>query len=89
MCLLEQQKNKLTGLTPVKDPSASGVSNTVIRQIDTLSKGFDSSPIVKQFNEVLNKSQSISAIVDGGISGPGDLALVFEFMKSFRPNISC
>jgi len=73
------------GLTPVKDPSASGVSNTVIRQIDTLSKGFDSSPIVKQFNEVLNKSQSISAIVDGGISGPGDLALVFEFMKSLDP----
>jgi len=73
------------GITPKKDPLSSGLPNTIIRQVDALSAKFDSSPIVKQFNEVQNKAKSIQAIVDSGVSGAGDLALVFEFMKSLDP----
>ena len=73
------------GITPQKDVGDSGLPNTVIRQVDALSSKFDASPIVKQFNEVQNKSRSIQAIVDEGIGGPADLALVFEFMKSLDP----
>jgi len=73
------------GINPKKDPFQEGLPNTVIRQVDALSSKFDASPIVKQFNEVQNKSQSIKQIVDSGVSGAGDLALVFEFMKSLDP----
>ncbi len=73
------------GITPKKDPTANGLPNTTIRQVDALSSKFDASPIVKQFNEVQNKTQSIKAIVNSGVSGAGDLALVFEFMKSLDP----
>lgn len=66
--------------------SISGLPNNVVTQIDKLSSSFDSSPIVKQYNEVVNKAETINNIVDSGINGgASDLALVFEFMKSLDP----
>lgn len=62
-----------------------GLPNTVINQIDKISSSFDSAPITKQFNEVLNKKISVDSIIDGGVGGPRDLALVFEFMKALDP----
>lgn len=46
---------------------------------------FDSQPVVKNFVEVQNKAASINRIIDSGVGGPGDLALVFEFMKALDP----
>lgn len=63
----------------------SGLDPKIASQVDALSKGYDSSPIVKQFNDVLNKKISIDYIIDNSSGGPGDLALVFEFMKSLDP----
>lgn len=63
----------------------SGLPNNVILQVDKLSKDFDSSPIVKQYNEVLNKKLSVDTIIQSGVKGPADLALVFEFMKALDP----
>jgi len=62
-----------------------GLPNNIMNQIDKLSSQFDSAPIVKQFNEVLNKKLSVDRIIDLGVGGPGDLALVFEFMKALDP----
>ena len=56
-----------------------------VTQVDKVSKSFDDSPIVKNFNEVQNKKLSIDAIVENGVGGPADLALVFEFMKALDP----
>lgn len=64
----------------------SGLPSNISTQVDKLSASFDSSPIVKQFNEVQNKTATIYSIVDSGVpGGPSDLALVFEFMKSLDP----
>lgn len=64
----------------------NGLPNNISTQVDKLSAAFDISPIVKQFNEIQNKTASIYAIVDSGIiGGVGDLALIFEFMKSLDP----
>jgi len=64
----------------------SGVPNNVVTQIDKISASFDTSPIVKQYNEVANKTETIYRIVNEGITGgASDLALVFEFMKSLDP----
>lgn len=62
-----------------------GLPNTIINQIDKISSSFDSAQIVKNFNDVTNKKISVDAILDGGVGGPRDLALVFEFMKALDP----
>lgn len=64
---------------------SGNVPNQVVTQVDKLSSSFDSSPIVKTYNEVQNKKLSMDAILASGIKGPGDLAIVFEFMKALDP----
>lgn len=66
--------------------SLSGLPTNIVNQIDKLSSAFDSSPITKQFNEVLNKKIAAESIINTDIKGPADLSLVFDFMKSLDPN---
>jgi hypothetical protein len=40
---------------------------------------------VKDFNTILQKKLSVDAIIKSGVGGPGDLALVYEFMKALDP----
>lgn len=40
---------------------------------------------VKDFLVVQNKASSIELIIKAGVGGPGDLAIVYEFMKSLDP----
>lgn len=84
--LFDYWKLKAESQKVKQDPSSSGLDNKTITQIDKLSSGFDSSPITKQFNEVMNKKIAVESIMDTGIKGPADLALVFDFMKSLDPN---
>jgi hypothetical protein len=70
---------------PVVNVSAMGLPNNIVSQVDRLSSSFDSAPITKNYNEVLNKKLSVDAIIQSGVKGPADLALVFEFMKSLDP----
>lgn len=72
------------GIIPRKE--ATDLPAKTITQIDSIRKEFDNSPIVKDFIEVQNRLLSFSSIVDSGVGGPGDLALVFEFMKALDPN---
>lgn len=43
-------------------------------------------PIVKGFNEQLQKKLSVDSIINSGVGGPADLALVYEFMKALDPS---
>jgi len=63
----------------------NGLDSKTITQVDKISSSFDSAPIVKNYNDVINKKLSIDSILEAGIGGPGDLALVFEFMKALDP----
>lgn len=54
-------------------------------QVDALSRSFDSNPIVKNYIEVQNKKATVDGILSRGSTGPGDLALVYEFMKALDP----
>jgi len=71
------------GLDP-KALEAGGMSPRQATQAQGEATRFDSSPIVKQYNEVQNKFQSVQSIIENW-SGPRDLALVFEFMKALDP----
>ena len=69
----------------IQNLNSTDLDSKTISQVDKLSTSFDGSPIVKNFNEVQNKKLSIDAIVENGVGGPADLALVFEFMKALDP----
>lgn len=54
-------------------------------RVDKFATDFKGEPITKQYNEVQNKYLSVQQIIDAGVGGPGDLALVYEFMKALDP----
>ncbi len=73
------------GVIPPKDASQSGFDFKTQTAIENIAKSFDSQQITKDFVDVQNKKITVDAIVNGEFGGPGDLALVFEFMKALDP----
>jgi hypothetical protein len=59
---------------------------TVLSKVTSLASQFDSNPVVKNFNEQANKADSVKRIVEAGLGGPGDLAIVYETMKALDPS---
>jgi hypothetical protein len=55
-------------------------------RIDRITNSFNTAPIVKEFNEVQAQHQTIAQIVNSQWSGPGDMSVVFAFMKALDPN---
>lgn len=76
------------GLSPsaASSGSGSGSSNQVIDNERAMFGQFRAEPIVKNYNEVLNKKMSVDAIINNGVGGPADLSIVFEFMKALDPS---
>lgn len=65
----------------------TGVNDSRINsRIDRITSAFNSSPLVKEFNEVQAQHQTISQVVNSQWSGPGDMSVVFAFMKALDPN---
>lgn len=82
------QKQGFTGsFTDFKNLTGTGkVTPGQIRDDErALQQIYVNSPLVKTYNEVLNKKLSIDSIIESGVGGPADLALVFEFMKALDP----
>lgn len=76
-------KREAYGIVPIKDTTSLNLR--IATQVDRIVTSFDGAPIVKQYNEVQNKLLTFSSIINLGVGGPGDLALVFEFMKALDP----
>jgi hypothetical protein len=55
-------------------------------RIDRITNSFNTSPIVKEFNEVQAQHQTIAQVVNSPWSGPGDMSVIFAFMKALDPN---
>ena len=82
---LSIEEKKINIQQKLKDLEGTGELDTkTVTQVDKISSSFDSSPIVKNFNEVQNKKLSIDEILSRG-TGPSDLAAIFDFMKSLDP----
>lgn len=77
-------KQPLPGAIEYKEPKAPDPARINL-QITQKQAEFDRHKITTQFNEVQNKYQSVKATVEGGASGPADLALVYDFMKALDP----
>jgi hypothetical protein len=61
------------------------MSDSEFDKANTLRDEFQGLDIVKDFKEIQDKAALVKSIVESGVSGPGDLALVFAFMKSLDP----
>ena len=72
-------------IVPPSEGGGSGISNQQIDNERSLLGQFNSEPIVKDYNSILAKSLSVKKIIQAGVGGPGDLALVYEFMKGLDP----
>lgn len=68
------------------DKSGTGtMSNQQIDNERSLLTQFVGQQIVKDYNTILAKKKSVDAIIQNGTGGPGDLSLVYEFMKALDP----
>jgi hypothetical protein len=47
--------------------------------VQTPARQFDRKPEVRSFNVIANKKETVKSIVSRGVSGPGDLSVVYEF----------
>lgn len=61
-------------------------SNVTTDNERALLSQFNGEPIVKDYNTILAKKLSVDKILSSGVGGPGDLALVYEFMKGLDPS---
>lgn len=69
--------------TPNNGGSGAGRRNDP--RVDRLGQRFGNEPIVKDFNIIATKASSLRQILSGAQSGPGDIAVVYEFMKALDP----
>lgn len=82
---LNRRKAEADIANALSSGSGSGNSNQMTDNERALSGQFRSEQIVKDYNTILSKKLSVDAIIDAGVGGPGDLALVYEFMKGLDP----
>lgn len=64
----------------------SGLSASTLSKVQAIAQSHDTNQIVKDYSMIQNKSGSMQNILKSGVGGPGDLALVYEFMKALDPN---
>lgn len=54
-------------------------------RIDRIAAGFSGSPLVKEFNETQAQYQNIKDVLSRPWSGPGDMSVVYAFMRALDP----
>jgi hypothetical protein len=78
---------KAVSAAVTRAPSSGGGVNTnqMTDNERALFGQFRGEPIVKDYNTVLSQKLSVDNILAGKLGGPGDLAIVYEFMKGLDP----
>lgn len=65
--------------------AANGLSPQQFSQTQVLARALDNQPAIKDFNTTAAKAETVKRILDRQLGGPGDLAVVYEFMKGLDP----
>ena len=83
----QQEINLAKGYNAAGTIKVVGTANNVMTDNErSLLTTFKGEPIVKDYNSILAKKLSVDAIIRLGVGGPGDLTLVYEFMRGLDPN---
>lgn len=77
---------ELTAFNKTQEDAAKGIlTSDQVKTANELNKDFESQPIVKSYNEGLQKYIVLEDTLADGIDGVQDLQLVYDFMKSVDP----
>jgi hypothetical protein len=77
---------ELTAFNKAQEDAANGLlSPEQMKTANDINKDFESQPIVKAYNEGLQKYMVMEDTLANGIDGVQDLQLVYDFMKSVDP----
>lgn len=68
-----------------KSTNKFGTPQQLVDNERSLLTSFRAEPQVKNYAEILTKANAVSSILDKKLGGPGDLAIVYEFMKGLDP----
>ncbi len=63
-----------------------GLSPKLYQAGSQIADDFRNEQIVKDYNKTLNSYQSVQGIINSGVGGAGDLAVVYDFMKALDPS---
>lgn len=72
-------------LAQAKSSSGSGYSEKQLDNERALLSMYTSQPIVKDYNTVITSKLGVDNILNSGVGGAQDLALVYSFMKALDP----
>lgn len=77
---------ELTAFNKAQEDAANGIlSPEQMKTANDVNKDFESQPIVKSYNDGLQKYMVLEDTLANGIDGVQDLQLVYDFMKSVDP----
>lgn len=81
--------NKATGKTVADlgpSPKGTGSNNVISDNERALLSQYNGLPEVKDYKTILSQKLTVDSILGGKLGGPGDLAVVYNFMKALDPN---
>ena len=78
---VEEQRKRMNAARA----QVNGLSPQQLTKVNSLASQFDSNPVVQRFNQQVNHAASVKAIVEGKWTGPGDMGVIYEFMKALDP----
>lgn len=83
---LENLKEIRSKIGSTQETNKFGTPQQLTDNERSLLTSFVSQPQVKNYAEILTKANSVNNILDKKLGGPGDLAIVYEFMKGLDPS---
>jgi hypothetical protein len=77
-----EDANRKKTATNITIGGLAGPVNTTVQRLAT---EFTKMPMVTQYNEMAQRAASVNSILNNKWSGPGDMAMIFEFMRALDP----
>ena len=68
-----------------RQQTSTGLPTSVQTRVQILASQFDSNPRVRDYNEAALRYANVKEILGSIWSGPGDMAIIFEFMRALDP----
>ena len=78
---VEEQRKRMNAARA----QVNGLSPQQLSKVNTLASQFDSNQVVQRFNLQVNHAASVKALLEGKWTGPGDMGIIYEFMKALDP----
>jgi hypothetical protein len=84
---LDKTRQSIIAAHQVNRAQEQGLSPRQFQATQSLARQYDNSPIVKTFNDVFGRYETVKGILNKpSLGGTGDLAVIFEWMHGVEPD---